>query len=385
MLGRRAASCSSSSKPLAKFNNNKIDTLDGFVYYGSPLTAYIFPVPPGNLGLTQPGNHSSEQVSPGRTSAKTFPSGHGAGIAQESGFIVGNAASGGYNKSILPLNYIPNANQANITGTMHHTTQQAVTHYSWQGSDDYLPARPIPSGEALLYPTAGPQAISGDQYQRNDQQERDLAFGCELFRDYQNATCHFGPPQITGAISTISPFSPPVYGLTNAIPITQIYGGAPMAYTAVPSTHSHTSVPHPMHKNDDGTPINVAQGCISIERRGVYVHNLSRDATPKDLEDLFRQVGHVERCEVRKAPDKGKRCKATVAFSSEEEAKAAVEKFHGKAFMGRTLTVRPNKDHTKMQEAPNPSNIPCSSSEGATSTKVIIANGSMGDLADDPE
>lgn len=137
-----------------------------------------------------------------------------------------------------------------------------------------------------------------------------------------------------------------------------------------------------MHENDDGTPINVAQGFISIERRGVYVHNLNHGATSKDLEDLFRQVGPVEGCEVLKGPDKGKQCKATVAFRSEGEAKAAIDKFDKKPFMGRPLAVRLNKDPTTTQEAPKATKIADPSSESTTSTRVIIANGSMGDLPD---
>ena len=158
-----------------------------------------------------------------------------------------------------------------------------------------------------------------------------------------------------------------------------------MAYPGVQSTQPVLRTAQSMHKNDDGTPINVAQGFVSIESRGVYVHNLSHDATSKDLENLFREVGHVEFCEVRKEPNKGKQCKATVTFSSEGEARAAIAKFDRRPFMGRILAVRLNKDFTKTQEAPTSTAKAGSSSEGAPSKSVIIANGSMGDLADDPE
>lgn len=158
-----------------------------------------------------------------------------------------------------------------------------------------------------------------------------------------------------------------------------------MAYSAMPSPRPVPHGSHPIHENDDGTPINVAQGFISIERRGVYVHNLSHDATSKDLEDLFRQVGPVEGCEVLKGPDKGKQCKATVAFRSEGEAKAAIKKLDKTTFMGRVLAVRLNKDPTTTQEAPNTTKVAGPSSENTSSTRVIIANGSMGDLPDDPK
>ena len=354
MLERHTASYSMFSKALTKLNNKKPDALSGRVWNGHPLTACLY--------------------------------------LQDSGFIVGNAVPGGYNNSFVPPNSTPNANQANLSGTMHHMNQEMIAHYSWQGSEVYLPASPVPSRGALPYPTAGSLAMAGNQtvpewYQRSSQQElRDVTIASEMFsRFHISPTNQVRPSQMMGHTSPVSPFPTLTYGFTNATSLVPVYGGVPMVYTGIPNTQPPQPAPHPMHKNDDGTPINVAQGFVPIESRGVYVHNLSRDATSKDLEDLFRQVGHVERCEVSKGPDKGKQCKATIAFSSEGEARAATKNFDGKVFMGRALAVRLNKDSTKTQETPRSTTIAGPSSEGGTSTRVIVANGSMGDLADDPE
>lgn len=378
-------------KALTNYNNNALDALSGFVWNGFRLTAVLYH-PSVEQRHAKPGNSSSEQVWPMQTSGTTFPSGPGAGIAQVSGLMVGNAAAGVYNNGILPLNSIPNTRQADITGPMHYMNLETATQSSWQGPDVYLPVRPVSSREALPYPTAGSLAILGDQtlpewFQSSSQHEmRDNALAAERFHRYQmSATNPFGSPQMTGPISPVSVLPAFTYGFTNATPMVPSYGGVPMVYPCIPSTQPLSAAPHPMHKNDDGTPINVAQGFISIERRGVYVHNLSHDATSKELEDLFRQVGHVERCEVMKGPDKGKQCKAIVAFSSEAEARTAIDTFHEKVFMGRKLSVRLNKDPTKTQEASTATTIAGPASESAASTRVIIANGSMGDLADDPE
>lgn len=278
-------------------------------------------------------------------------------------------------------------------------SQETVAHSAWHGPGIYLPVRPAPTREALPYPTASPLAIPGDQTlpdwleQSGLYKMRDLSITSESFHGYQMSPPNpFAAPQTMGPVALVSHYPVCTYGFTNATPMVPIYGGVPVVYSAMPSPRSLPHGSHPMHENDDGTPINVAQGFISIEHRGVYVHNLSHDATSKDLEDLFRQVGPVEGCEVLKGPDKGKQCKATVAFRSEGEAKAAMKKFDKKVFMGRPLSVRLNKDPTTTKEAPKTTKLAGSSTANTgsstantTSTKVIIANGSMGDLPDDPK
>lgn len=372
---------------LARHNNNGSDVLSDFPWNGFPLRAFLYEPPIGQRP-SKPGNGSSEQALPGQTSAGIFSSGP-TGIAHDTGFFIGNAVMGGYNKSILPLDSIPSTNQGNINGTTHYMSQEAVAHSSWHGPGIYFPVRPVSSREALPYPTASSLAIPRDQtlpewFQQNGLHEmRDAALASERFHGYQMSPSNpFAAPQMMGPIAPVSHYPNHTYGFTNATPMVPVYGGVPIVYPAMPSPRPVPHGPHPMHENDDGTPINVAQGFISIERRGVYVHNLNHDATSKDLEDLFRQVGPVEGCEILKGPDKGKQCKATVAFRSEGEAKAAIDKFDKKPFMGRPLAVRLNKDPTTAQEAPKATKIAGPSSESTTSTRVIIANGSMGDLPD---
>jgi cold-inducible RNA-binding protein len=82
----------------------------------------------------------------------------------------------------------------------------------------------------------------------------------------------------------------------------------------------------------------------------LYVGNLPFNTTEPDLQDLFAGAGTVS--EVMLVQDKftGKsRGFAFVTMSSDSEAQAAIEQFHGKAFEGRPLTVneaRPREERS---------------------------------------
>jgi cold-inducible RNA-binding protein len=82
----------------------------------------------------------------------------------------------------------------------------------------------------------------------------------------------------------------------------------------------------------------------------LYVGNLPFSTTEPDLQDLFAGAGTVS--EVMLVQDKftGKsRGFAFVTMSSDSEAQAAIEQFHGKAFEGRPLTVneaRPREERS---------------------------------------
>ncbi len=80
----------------------------------------------------------------------------------------------------------------------------------------------------------------------------------------------------------------------------------------------------------------------------LYVGNLSFDTTERDLQDLFAGAGTVK--EAALVTDKftgNSRGFAFVTMSTDEEAKEAVNRFNGKDFQGRDLTVneaRPRED-----------------------------------------
>lgn len=80
----------------------------------------------------------------------------------------------------------------------------------------------------------------------------------------------------------------------------------------------------------------------------VFVGGLSWDANDDDLKQLFGECGTVSDGVILQDRETGRsRGFGFVTFASDDEAKAAIEKFHDFEFMGRKLTVneaRPRED-----------------------------------------
>lgn len=83
----------------------------------------------------------------------------------------------------------------------------------------------------------------------------------------------------------------------------------------------------------------------------MYVGNLDYGTTDKELEELFAQEGTVTYSKVITRMDGKSRGFGFVEMESEEQAKAAVEKFNKSEFKGRTLLV--NEARTQNKENPN--------------------------------
>ena len=72
----------------------------------------------------------------------------------------------------------------------------------------------------------------------------------------------------------------------------------------------------------------------------IFVGGLNWDATDDDLRGSFGECGEITEAVIVNDRDTGRsRGFGFVTYSSDEEAKAAVEKFDGQDFMGRKLTV----------------------------------------------
>ena len=80
----------------------------------------------------------------------------------------------------------------------------------------------------------------------------------------------------------------------------------------------------------------------------MFVGGLSWDANDDDLKELFGECGTVTDGVILQDRETGKsRGFGFVTMSSDEEAQAAIEKYHDFEFMGRKLTVneaRPRED-----------------------------------------
>ncbi len=80
----------------------------------------------------------------------------------------------------------------------------------------------------------------------------------------------------------------------------------------------------------------------------LYVGNLSFQTSSEDLQELFGQAGTVESASVVEDRETGRsRGFGFVEMASDEEGKAAIEKFNGQEINGRSLNVneaRPRED-----------------------------------------
>jgi len=76
----------------------------------------------------------------------------------------------------------------------------------------------------------------------------------------------------------------------------------------------------------------------------LYVGNLSFNTGENDLQELFTQFGTVDSCRIITDRDTGRsRGFGFVEFSSDAEARAAIEQMNGKQIDGRALTVNEAK------------------------------------------
>ncbi len=76
----------------------------------------------------------------------------------------------------------------------------------------------------------------------------------------------------------------------------------------------------------------------------IYVGNLPYQTTDNDLRDLFSQVGGVISARVITDRETGKsRGFGFVEMGNAEEAREAIQRFHGYALGGRNLTVNEAK------------------------------------------
>lgn len=86
----------------------------------------------------------------------------------------------------------------------------------------------------------------------------------------------------------------------------------------------------------------------------LFVGNLSFNTTEGDVLELFQQAGTVSSCEliVDKFTNKS-RGFAFVTMGTQEEADAAVSRFHGKELDGRALTVNEARPRQERPHSPS--------------------------------
>ncbi|KAK0362103.1 hypothetical protein LTR91_019513 [Friedmanniomyces endolithicus] len=108
-----------------------------------------------------------------------------------------------------------------------------------------------------------------------------------------------------------------------------------------------------------GIPINIIQGAIRTESRGVFISGLNYQARTKDVE-----------CEVQKDASNGKsKGKATIQYSSAAGAQQAIDMFDETRFMSMVIRVRLGTEGT-------PVRCPLAATQARKPNQPIIVNGS---------
>jgi hypothetical protein len=147
--------------------------------------------------------------------------------------------------------------------------------------------------------------------------------------------------------TTSYPSSQPHYGY--GYPTSQAY--------AVPTIYPSYAPPAQMpvySANSYGIPVNVRNGAVLTEARGIFLQNLSYKCTISDLYSLLLTAGQpVDYKLLRDARTGVFKGSATAAFGSQELALRAAHYLNGVEHMGMKLRVRMDKETTAVgQTAP---------------------------------
>jgi RNA recognition motif-containing protein len=128
--------------------------------------------------------------------------------------------------------------------------------------------------------------------------------------------------------------------------------------------------------NATGTPINISQGIVRTECRGIFVNGLNYRARREDIEKHFSKAGDIIRVDLQKDSTSGKsKGNCTIQYARAESAAEAIKIFHGREFMSMRLNVRKDKEATAIN-APSAGNAR-STHAGRANMEPIIVNGSQ--------
>jgi hypothetical protein len=134
-----------------------------------------------------------------------------------------------------------------------------------------------------------------------------------------------------------------------------------------------------------GTHVNVSQGAIKTEVRGVFISNIDFKAGPKELQKFFSRAGEIVHCSLLRDSATGKsKGNATVHYAAANDAKNAVRMFNNEKYMGMRLKVRLDKEAVAIG-VPSASSSRSNGAAGTArptqqsrnNTEPIIVNGSV--------
>lgn len=152
-------------------------------------------------------------------------------------------------------------------------------------------------------------------------------------------------------------------GKSYAAPPTQYMPVQPgYAYAAYPSTTSYAiqsmyttpsppmlqlvSQPPVYSASNNGMPVNIRDGAMLTEARGIFIQNLNYKVGSDELKSLLYTVGRPVDCKVHRDRSGVSKGVATAKFASPHEAQLAVAHLNRKLHKGMTLKVRLDQDTT---------------------------------------
>lgn len=114
-----------------------------------------------------------------------------------------------------------------------------------------------------------------------------------------------------------------------------------------------------------GLPVNVRDGYVKTEYRGVFVSGLDFKAKATEVKELFIKAGKIEKFDLKMDPAKGSsKGYATMLYRSEADARKAITMFNGQTWRSRTMIVRLDKDATTIDSPAAASSQPAGVSAG---------------------
>lgn len=139
--------------------------------------------------------------------------------------------------------------------------------------------------------------------------------------------------------------SQPSYAFA-AYPSTTSYAMQPVYAAQAPSLPPVMSQLPVYSASSNGMPVNIRDGAMLTEARGIFIQNLSYKVGSDELNNLLCTVGRPVECKVHRDRAGVSKGVATAKFASTQEAHLAVAHLNRKPHRGMTLKVRLDQDTT---------------------------------------
>jgi RNA recognition motif-containing protein len=111
--------------------------------------------------------------------------------------------------------------------------------------------------------------------------------------------------------------------------------------------------------NTSGMSVNVGNGAVLTEPRGIFISGLDYKARSRDLEALLKRVGRPVEFKLQKDKNGRSKGSATAKFATAHEAQYAISRLNGQRFEGashkdKPLSVRFDTDKTVVGQVQPP-------------------------------